>query len=84
MSGEGFKAVPGFVFDFKDLKALNISHTKIQNLGPEFCKLQALTTLKASHNEYEGNEMPIAIVCLSELKNLDLSYSSLQYIDEYI
>ena len=68
----------------ENLETLNISHTQIQNLGPELCQLKNLTTLKASHNKYEGNEMPIAIVCLSELKNLDLSYSSLQYIDEYI
>ena len=68
----------------KNLETLNISHTKIKNLGPEICQLQNLKTLKASHNKYEGNEMPIAIVCLSALQNLDLSDSSLQYIDEYI
>ena len=72
------------ISSLKNLITLDISNTKIQNLGPEMCQLQKLTTLKASHNTYEGNEMPLSIVCLSELKNLDLSYSSLQYIDEYI
>ena len=78
------QSIPNFVFAFNQLKSLDISKTKIQNLGPEFCELKNLTTLKASHNHYEGNEMPLSIVCLSELKTLDLSYSSLQYIDEYI
>lgn len=78
-------SLPRFVFKFPGLKKLNVSNTGISNFGQELCHhLQDLTTLKASYNSYEGNEMPLAIVCLSNLTELDLSYSSLRYIDEYI
>ncbi len=78
-------SLPRFVFEFPRLKKLNVSNTGISNFGPELCHhLQELTALNASYNSYEGNEIPLAIVCLSNLTKLDLSYSSIQYIDEYI
>ena len=76
--------LPGFVSHIPGLKKLDTSNTGIKNFGPAICKMQTLEILKASHNTYQGNEMPLAIVCLSHLKELDLSYSSIQYIDEYI
>ncbi len=77
-------SLPGFVSKIPGLKKLDVSRTGIKNFGPEMCEMQTLEILKSAHNTYQGNEMPLAIVCLSQLKELDLSYSSIQYIDEYI
>ena len=76
-------SLPGFV-QIPALKKLDVSRTGIKNFGPEMCEMQTLEILKSAHNTYQGNEMPLAIVCLSQLKELDLSYSGIQYIDEYI
>lgn len=76
--------IPDFVFYIPKLKKLNISSTGIKNLNGDICKLNKLTTLIAAKNNYKGQEMPIAVFCLVTLEVLDMSYSSLRYIDEYI
>ena len=76
--------LPEFVYDIPQLKELDISKTGINNLNKKFCQLKTLYSLKASYNRYEGREMPMAIFCLRDLEKLDMSASSLLYIDEYI
>ena len=78
------QALPAFVIHLPALKKLNVSKTGINNFSESICRMEQLTELTASYNSYEGNEMPIALFCLSNLKKLDMSYSSLIYIDEYI
>ena len=78
-------ALPDFVTSLPKLKKLDISHTGINNLPGAMCNLEkSLTTLIAHNNTYEGQEIPIAVFCLSQLKVLDMSNSSLRYIDEYV
>ncbi len=78
-------ALPEFVSYLPNLKKLNISRTGIRSFPKEICQLKnSLTTLIASHNNYEGQEIPLEVFCLSNLKVLDFAYSSLRYIDEYI
>ncbi len=76
--------LPDFVTSITTLKKLNISNTGITNLSGKMCQLENLSTLIASHNNYEGREMPMAVFCLRNLKKLDMSHSSLLYIDEYV
>ena len=76
--------LPEFVTHIPGLKKLNVSATGISNFGAEMCQLQQLTTLEAADNNYEGWEIPMAVFCLSNLKVLNMSNSSLRYIDEYI
>ncbi len=76
--------IPEFVFYIPKLKKLNISHTGVSNFSGKMCQLQELTTLIASHNNYEGREIPIATFCLFNLQVLDMSSSQIRYIDEYI
>ena len=78
------KEIPDFVYYIPNLKKLNISKTGVSNFSGKMCQLQQLTTLIATDNNYEGQEMPIAVFCLSQLRVLDMSNSSLRYIDEYI
>ena len=78
-------SLPEFVAYLPNLKKLNISKTGIGNLPGEMCNLEnSLTALIATHNNYEGQEIPIEVFCLSSLRVLDMSHSSLRYIDEYI
>ena len=77
-------SLPSFVTDMVWLEKLNVSNTGIHNFGEEVCQLQNLTTLIASDNNYEGREVPFNIFCLKNLKVLDMSNSSIRYIDEYI
>lgn len=76
--------VPSFVTHLRSLKKLNISQTGISDFGGDICRLEKLEVLMASHNNYVGQEIPIEIFCLSSLKVLDMSHSSIRYIDEYI
>ena len=78
------KEIPAFVYYIPTLKKLNISKTGVSNFSGEMCQLQQLTTLIATDNNYEGQEVPIAVFCLSQLRVLNMSNSSLRYIDEYI
>ena len=78
------KEIPHFVYYIPRLKKLNISKTGVNNFSGEMCRLQQLNTLIATNNNYEGQEVPIAVFCLSQLRVLDMSNSSLRYIDEYI
>ena len=77
-------AIPQFVYFLSNLKSLNISQTGITDFDPDMCRLQKLNILKASHNNYKGREVPMPVFCLSALTTLDMSYSRLRYIDEYI
>lgn len=77
-------AIPNFVYRISNLEQLDISNTKITNFSAKLCKLTKLKTLKASHNSYEDHEIPIAVFCLNNLKVLDMSYSGIHYIDEYL
>ena len=76
--------LPSFVIHLPQLKELNISQTGISDFSKDICELKNLTTLLASHNNYKGQEVPMNTFCLSQLKVLDMSYSSIRYIDEYI
>lgn len=76
--------IPEFVYSIPNLKKLNISHTGVRNFSGKMCQLKKLTTLIASHNSYEGREIPIATFCLFNLQVLDMSSSQIRYIDEYI
>ncbi len=76
--------LPDFVTSITTLKKLNISNTGIKNLSGKICRLDKLSTLIASHNKYEGQEMPMAVFCLRNLKKLDMSHSSIYYVDEYV
>ena len=79
------KALPKFLMYIPGLKKLNVSSTGIRNFPGEICNLEnSLTMLIAANNNYEGQEVPVAVFCLSTLKVLDMSNSSLRYIDEYI
>ena len=78
------KKIPDFVYSLPKLKKLNISHTGISNFSGKMCQLKELTTLIASHNNYEGREVPIATFCLFQLQVLDMSSSELRYVDEYL
>ena len=66
------------------MSELDISGTGISDFSKNICNLKKLVSLKASHNNYKEQEIPINIFCLSQLKILDMSYSSIRYIDEYI
>ena len=77
-------SLPAFVTHLFTLNKLNVSKTGISNFPKEMCNLNSLTTLLAAHNNYEGREVPMAVFCLVTLKVLDMSYSSIRYIDEYI
>jgi len=76
--------LPSFVTDMVWLKELNISNTGINDFSEELCQLEALKILRASHNNYKDREVPFHTFCLKSLKVLDMSSSSLRYIDEYI
>ena len=53
-------SLPEFVAYLPNLKKLNISKTGIGNLPEEMCNLEnSLTTLIATHNNYEDQEIPI-------------------------
>ena len=79
------KVLPEFIVYIPNLKILNVSHTGITNFPGEICNLEnSLTKLIAAHNNYEGQEVPMAVFCLNSLKVLDMSHSSLRYVDEYI
>ncbi|MDE0119535.1 MAG: leucine-rich repeat domain-containing protein [Bdellovibrionales bacterium] len=78
-------SLPEFVSYLPHLKKLNISRTGIKSFPKEICQLKnSLTTLLATHNNYEDQEIPMEVFCLHKLKILDMSNSSLHYIDEYI
>lgn len=83
-NNQDMKEIPDFVYYIPTLKKLNISKTGVRNFSGEMCQLQQLTHLIAADNSYEGQEMPIAVFCLSQLRVLDMSNSSLRYIDEYL
>ena len=76
--------LPSFVTDLSTLNELNISRTGVSDFSLDICNLKKLTHLKANHNNYKNQEVPINTFCLSTLKTLDMSYSSIRYIDEYI
>ena len=76
--------LPSFVTSLPQLKELNISQTGISDFNEDICELKNLTTLLASRNSYKGQEVPMNTFCLFSLKVLDMSYSSIHYIDEYI
>ncbi len=76
--------LPSFVTNLSTLSELDISGTGIRDFSKDICNLKKLTSLKASHNNYKNQEVPINTFCLSQLKVLDMSYSSIRYIDEYI
>ena len=76
--------LPEFVTSLSLLKKLDVSSTEIGTFNKKICHLKNLTSLIASHNNYEGQEVPFNIFCLKKLKVLNMSYSSIRYIDEYI
>ena len=76
--------LPGFVTSLSQLEQLNISSTGIKTFSQKICHLKNLTELIASHNDYENQEIPFHTFCLEKLKVLDMSHSSVRYIDEYI
>ena len=76
--------LPSFVTHLRSLKTLNISQTGISDFNEDICKLDKLEVLRASHNKYVNQEIPIETFCLSSLKVLDISHSCIRYIDEYI
>ena len=76
--------LPEFVASLPKLKKLNVSKAGITSFKQNISQLKTLTTLIASHNNYENHEPPLAVFSLSNLKVLDMSYSSIRYIDEYI
>ena len=79
------KTLPSFIVYIPNLKTLNVSNTGIKSFSGEICHLKkSLTTLIAANNNYEGQEMPVEIFCLNKLKVLNMSHSSLRYMDEYI
>lgn len=77
-------SLPEFVIYLPKLKKLDISKTGIKSFHQEISRLDTLTVLIASHNHYENQEPPLAVFSLINLKVLDMSYSSIHYIDEYI
>lgn len=76
--------LPSFVTHLPQLKELNVSQTGVSDFSEDICELKNLTTLLASRNNYKGQEVPMNIFCLSSLRVLDMSYSSIRYMDEYI
>ena len=77
--------LPEFVAYLPRLKKLNISRTGISTFNQNISQLSStLTTLIASHNNYKNQEPPLAVFSLVNLKVLDMSHSSIRYIDEYI
>lgn len=77
-------SLPSFVAHLLPLNRLNVSKTGISDFNESICNLKKLTTLIAHYNNYKGQEVPMAVFCLSTLKVLDMSHSSIRYIDEYI
>ena len=76
--------LPSFITNLSTLSELDISGTGISDFNKDICNLKKLVSLKANHNNYKDQEVPINTFCLSQLKVLDMSYSSIRYIDEYI
>lgn len=76
--------LPEFIVYLPKLKKLNISRTGVNTFSQNISQLSTLTTLIASHNSYENQEPPLTVFSLVDLKVLDMSYSSIRYIDEYI
>ncbi len=75
--------IPEFALNIYDLKKLDISRTGISEFHESICNLD-LTTLIGSHNNYKGHEVPFETFCLFSLKVLDMSYSNILYVDQYI
>ena len=76
--------LPEFVVYLPRLKKLNISRTGVSTFSQNISQLSTLTTLIASHNNYKYQEPPLAVFDLVNLQVLDMSYSSIRYIDEYL
>ncbi|MDE0151991.1 MAG: leucine-rich repeat domain-containing protein [Bdellovibrionales bacterium] len=77
-------ALPAFIFDLPNLVQLDISNTGISDWGSEICQLKKLEKLIGAKNLYADNEIPFHTFCLENLQVLDLSYSYIWYVDEYI
>ena len=78
------RTLPDIVTHIFTLRTLDISGTGINDLSEDICRLKHLTTLRAAYNNYKQQEVPFGIFCLNKLKVLDMSYSFIRYIDEYI
>lgn len=76
--------IPEFVYGLKNLRKLNISSTYISDFDSRICQLTQLKVLIGSHNSYRNNEIPFHTFCLSNLMVLDMSNSSIIYMDEYL
>ncbi len=77
-------SLPAFTTYLTDLKKLNISKTGISDFTEDILQLKNLEVLMAAHNNYKNQEPPFLVWSLTSLKILDMSYSKIRYIDEYI
>ena len=76
--------IPEFVYDLTFLKHLNISSTGIVDFNFRLCRLTELESFIGRNNTYKDNEIPFHTFCLENLRTLDMSYSGIIYIDEYL
>ena len=76
--------IPDFVYGLPQIKKIDISSTNISEFDSKLCQLKNLESFIGKNNSYKGNEIPFHTFCLENLKVLDMSNSSIVYIDEYI
>ena len=76
--------LPDFVYKASNLIELDISNTKISDFEETICQLQQIKKIIGTHNNYKNNEIPLHTFCIQSLQVLDMSYSNIRYLDEYV
>jgi hypothetical protein len=76
--GMRFATIPGRVFDFKELRSLNLVGKDLLELSPRIGELEFLKRLDLARNSLSS--LPMALAQLDELEDLDLADNQLNTV----
>jgi len=77
---KGYREIPTEIYNFKNLKELDLGNNKLVNIDPKIAQLTKLKILKLSRNQIQL--IPTAIAKLNSLEYLDLGLNKIKALPE--